>query len=654
SALAAKGGGGNGGGGNSGGADDILNDDRPISNNGFVTDYFAGAGDCSGCHNGETANADGEDAGLVSRWYPSMMSQAARDPFWQAKVRTEMIRNGDVSLVGAGVLRHNGVEFENVRDLLDYKCNHCHGPIAGHEADLIGEAQRIWDYDVNDDGTIIATSGLDNEMGYTNPNSPRYDEFMDGITCTVCHQFQGYNYKNVDLIGLVEDHTRTTVWDDLLDSTPNRDMFSGSWVIDFDPTISPRELYGNIPEPTVKNMRGFDGVFAAYTDNPNMCGTCHDIRTPVIEDGAVISTAANPDGSPAPGSDYFVEQTTFLEWYNSDYPGIGTQTQGALDRKRCQDCHMPLANGGVTMKKKITRDNWHIHSFRGVNFTMQDIFLRNADYLGIDLSEGDFPDAIAVTESFLNNETIESFEIVGTPTITGGIMTVQVGVKSMAGHKLPTGIQARRVFLNFAVSDAGGVFWESGAQAEDADGLTKIVGANGDQGFADFAGEPAAYEPHYDVIDDPAKVQIYEAVMMTPSGDPTGTILEATDLIKDNRLLPDGLTKTRLNSAPNDLNVLDVRVWGAAESDTNFDGVGVDGNAVYSDIVTYQVPVGTRTLAEVNVDVNMYFQTFSYPFLKDLFYGEPEFADDPVIQRMKNLLTQPDTRETFLMINTAY
>ena len=315
---------------------------------------------------------------------------------------------------------------------------------------------------------------------------------------------------------------------------------------------------------------------------------------------------------------------------------------------------MPLADGGVTMKRGIVRENWHIHSFVGVNFTMQDIFLRNADFLGINLNNGDYPAAIAATENLLTQETLEALDIVGTPSISNGVLTVQVGIKSMTGHKMPSGIQARRAFLNMKVTDSGGTFWESGATAEDADGFTYIVGANGDQGFADFGGEPTAFEPHYDVIDDERKVQIYEAVMMNPSGEATGTILESTDHIKDNRLLPDGLTKAKVNTGPNDLNLIDVQSRGLAVTDDNFDGVAFDGNTTYSDTVTYQIPVGSRTMADINIDVGMHFQVFSYIFLQDLFYGEAEFDTDPVIQRMKNLLMQPETRDTLLMKSATY
>ena len=58
--------------------------------------------------------------------------------------------------------------------------------------------------------------------------------------------------------------------------------------------------------------------------------------------------------------------------------------------------------------------------------------------------------------------------------------------------------------------------------------------------------DPAAYEPHYDVITAADQVQIYEPIMGDTEGKVTYTLLRAATYLKDNRLLPGGADKAKL------------------------------------------------------------------------------------------------------------
>ncbi|HSP69204.1 MAG TPA: hypothetical protein VLN48_15865, partial [Bryobacteraceae bacterium] len=45
---------------------------------------------CFACHNGLSTSA-GEDVSIGFSWRPTMMANAARDPYWQSGVRREII-----------------------------------------------------------------------------------------------------------------------------------------------------------------------------------------------------------------------------------------------------------------------------------------------------------------------------------------------------------------------------------------------------------------------------------------------------------------------------------------------------------------------------------------------------------------------------------
>ena len=55
--------------------------------------------------------------------------------------------------------------------------------------------------------------------------------------------------------------------------------------------------------------------------------------------------------------------------------------------------------------------------------------------------------------------------------------------------------------------------------------------------------DPAQFEPHYERIDEPDQVQIYESIMVDPAGAPTTGLLAAVRYAKDNRLVPRGFQK---------------------------------------------------------------------------------------------------------------
>jgi hypothetical protein len=69
------------------------------------------------------------------------------------------------------------------------------------------------------------------------------------------------------------------------------------------------------------------------------------------------------------------------------------------------------------------------------------------------------------------------------------------------------------------------------------------------------------HEPHYDKINNPQQVQIYEAIMADTANALTHTLLRAKTYLKDNRLLPQGFDKSTASA--------DIAVHGRATTDNN-------------------------------------------------------------------------------------
>jgi hypothetical protein len=177
-----------------------------------------------------------------------------------------------------------------------------------------------------------------------------------------------------------------------------------------------------------------------------------------------------------------------------------------------------------------------------------------------------------------------------------GTLAFEVVVTNLTGHKFPTGYPSRRAWLHVTVRDRGGntVFESGGVTAAGA-----IAGNDSDAAAA------AAFEPHYDEITSPDAVQIYESIMGTPAGAPTTGLLQATQYLKDNRLLPRGFDKATAAA--------EIAVIGVGAADVDFRGQG--------DRVRYRVPVSTAA----TIDVELRYQSIGYRWAQNLApYDAPE------------------------------
>jgi hypothetical protein len=438
----------------------------------FSSYHFSGSGNCTRCHNGMT-DPQGHDRSIETAWSSTMMANATKDPFWRAKVRSELNRNPQLASV------------------INDKCTKCHAPMANKEAHYYGDTIEIFG------------------NGFLNPINSHYDEAMNGVSCTLCHQI-----KDNGLLGTLEG-------------------MSGRYEID-----DSRTLYGQFSDvatrPMINNVN-YTIVYSPHVSDSKMCATCHNLKTPFVdENGNVLSTTLESE---------FPEQMPYSEWEHSSY----------VSSQSCQDCHMKHVDGvSIAVNPwwaNTPRDGFAHHMFVGGNKLILDILDTNRTALGV--TANNFAATLAATDEILASAaTLEVVE----QSLADNTLEVSLKINSTTGHKLPTSYPSRRVFIHLKVLDDGGnTVFESGKPYADG----SIEGADADP-------DGTTFEPHYDLITSADQVQIYEAVMGDNLGAVTYTLLRGMTYHKDNRILPTGFDKTTAHS--------DIQVHGGAANDSDFIG----------------------------------------------------------------------------------
>jgi len=510
---------------------------QPAGDATFSTSHFSGSDNCTQCHNNLTDN-QGNDVAIEKDWSATMMANSTRDPFWKAKVRTELNRN------------------PHLADVINDKCSRCHAPMANFEAKKNNEPIEI----------------LDN--GFLNASHSRHDAAMNGVSCTLCHQIQ-----DSPKLGTLESFTGK------YEIGNNKEIFGP---------------YDNLfPNPMVMNT-GFTPKFSLHTKESEMCATCHNVKTPFVDGaGTVLSTTLESE---------FPEQMPYSEWLHSDY----------AETNSCQSCHMERANGVPISNRPMWlegRNNFAVHEFVGANTFMLNILKNNKQQLGVIATN--FDDIIAATNTMIQSSaTIE----VLSQSLNQGQLDFSLKINSQTGHKLPSAYPSRRVIVHVTVLDnSNNVVFESGK-----------VNDNGSvQGVAsDF--DALAFEPHYDVINAPDQVQVYEAIMGNSDDEVTYTLLRGATYLKDNRLLPNGFNKA---TAPDD-----VAVAGIANNDNNFIGG--------SDQISYRI--SGLTGGSYTVKTELVYQTIAYGFVRDLFDDNSAEVND--FKKMYN----ESTSKTSVLTSTDF
>ena len=367
---------------------------------------------------------------------------------------------------------------------------------------------------------------------------------LDGVSCTTCHQIQSENFGE-------------------------EASFNGNFVIraSVDPQIfGPFEVDNGLRR-IMQSASGFTPETSVHMQKSELCATCHTLFTTSLDEQGREQSR-------------FAEQTPYLEWRHSAY----------AESKSCQSCHMPEASPApISSVLGEPRENFSQHVFRGGNEFMLRVLDKYRDELLVKAPSSDLQRAAAATREHLQHSSAR-LKVQGINREEGHFV-VDLEVANLTGHKLPTAYPSRRVWIHLAVHDANGsLLFESGAMRSDG----SIEGNDNDA-------DASSFEPHYQVIDDPGQVQIYEPIIADGSGQVTTGLLSAVTYAKDNRLLPEGFDKASADAA--------IMVHGQARDDTNFRSGG--------DTIRYRV-AAPLDVQQVEVRARLMFQTIGYRWAQNL------------------------------------
>jgi hypothetical protein len=429
----------------------------------------------------------------------------------------------------AGVRRETIDHPMHKADIED-ECSICHMPMARAEAHAAGRKGEVFSH--------LPLGGEDDVAQLA----------QDGVSCSLCHQITPEGFGT-------------------------RQSFVGGFVLNKPAGKDPRRMFGPFEADSARqsimhSVTGGNPQEGKHVQQSELCATCHTL----------ITQAFGPNGEVI-GS--IPEQVPYQEWLHSAYK----------DQRSCQSCHMPRYEQPTRIASVLgdMREGLSRHTFIGGNFFMLRILNRFRNEL-----------AVAATPSELEasaNATIRQLQQdSATVSITraaavGGNVELDLDVRNLTGHKLPSGYPSRRAWLHVTVHDAAGrVVFESGAIAPDG----RIAGNDNDA-------DANAFEPHYEEITRADQVQIYESVMQDRAGKPTTGLLQAVEFVKDNRLLPRGFDKATAEA--------DIAVHGGASTDRDF----ADGG----DRVRYRVGTGGAA-GPFTADVELRYQVISYRWAHNL------------------------------------
>ena len=429
------------------------------------------------------------------------------------------------------------------RSEIEAKCLRCHAPLASAERErLDGDALTL---DVLDDAGAIGQLA------------------RDGVSCTLCHQIRDEKLGD-----------------------------PASWSGGFK-AGGEQVIYGPHRGPRTRPMQrhtGYTPRHATHIEQSSLCATCHTLFT----------HALNDDGSRT--GDVLPEQTTYLEWRNSDYNDESAEPGPSA--RSCQDCHMPTTDvEGRTIRTGIARnpggrdfpwvsprEPYGRHLVVGGN-TLVPAILRDGPWRAA--PKRAFDAVIAAARHMLTEQTAR-VEIVDV-TRAGERTLVVARVTNLTGHKFPTGIPLRRAWLRLRVRDESSrVLLAWGAHDE----AGRIVDQTGNVLPSEKAGGPVP--PHRHRTSSAEQVPIYEAIMNDASGAPTFSLLRGARFGKDNRLLPNGWSPTHP----------DAKATAPA---------GVNGDADFqggSDRVVFELPAVPNARS---IEVDLLYQTLGARVAAELF-----------------------------------
>lgn len=618
---------------------------------------FVTSDQCIGCHTASDVNMSATfteqpvNLSPYTEWRASMMGLAGRDPVFHAQVESERAQFASSPL-------------GNKDAFLDSKCFHCHG--------VMGQRQLVIDSAPGKTPPPDQmTPAFNHEWVYALPEPPRYEYAgparygalaRDGVSCAVCHQMADQNPK--------------------LGTPPS---FTGDFALDPPGTVN--GPYRDVQPLPMKQALGVTPEYAPQITSSALCGSCHTVITPTLDrEGRQLK---DKSGQPL----FFHEQTTYMEWLNSDFqnePELSNRPVKLAEVQTCQDCHMPKTFRGLRINSRIAniedvtypfvdfrlpdkdirlraRDDYSRHTLVALNVFANQMFQQFPDVLGVMTADYMYPvsgdgrtpvPGLVTAENAsleLAKETVD-LDVVNINRAADAL-EVSVKVTNLAGHSFPSGVEFRRGFLEFVVLDAEGrPLWASGrtnARGEILDGLTdNVLPTEYFEVVCKDPRQPAGrcrqlckdkldparcvqlMQPHFFGTQYPVtrgdQVQIYEELVKDNDGLLTNSFVRLFEHVKDNRLLPRGWTPDGPYADSTD-------PFGNAREDPGYmppgyvrGGPGSEG----SNTVVYRVPLAALRGAPASVQATLHYQALPPYYLADRF------------SLLKQNLPEKQTRET--------
>ncbi|MBE7452086.1 MAG: hypothetical protein HS111_25355 [Kofleriaceae bacterium] len=186
---------------------------------------------CMVCHDG-LVTPSGEDISFGPAWRASMMANAARDPYWHAAVRRE-------------VLDHPAAQAA-----IEDECSKCHMPMAHAVARGAGAPQSVFAHTAGPDGVPPSADPL----------------ALDGVSCSLCHQITDQRLGD-------------------------RASFTGGFVLGAGagarPMFGPYEV-GRGHARVMSSATGAVPTTSPHVQRSELCATCHSLYTHALGAGGEV------------------------------------------------------------------------------------------------------------------------------------------------------------------------------------------------------------------------------------------------------------------------------------------------------------------------------------------------------------------------------
>ncbi len=632
--------------------------------NAKAVQHFLSSDQCMSCHSAQTGGngtimwlgandpKTGVNVSPYGEWRWSPMGLAGRDPVFYAQLESEV-----------ELLRKEFSPSQEVEDALVNLCLTCHG--------VMGKKQFDLDQGKRTDGFKLDWTKLTDRA---NPNFHYGALARDGVSCAVCHH-----------IAPGTDQTKMPPINEFLEK-----YITGQYALTPPEIINgPFQDFTDVP---MSNALGLTPTYNPYIKESRLCGSCHTINLPSVDKPL-------PDGKPQSILDeiepnplfkkftHSLEQVTYMEWLNSSFQ---TEFSPASTAQSCQDCHMPGSYkndvNGIDVPQIQTQiavveddtypaaenlsplDELHVeyrtegfarHELLGLNAFLLEMFRQFNDILGVrknDYMSGspnDLDNTIANVVQQANTKTarieIAPVKVGGAGGTTPPLLTANVKVTNLTGHKFPSGVAFRRAFLEVVViENANGrenVVWASGRtnnQGVIVDGAGTILPTENFAEVKDRNGKLVpSHQPHYEKITSQDQAQIYEELTLNAQGKFTTSFIHRDHEVKDNRILPKGWTKEGPSSLIPRKFIEETFPRANALDDPQYqDGSGTD-------VVTYEItlPAGVDT-SNLTVQATLYYQAIPPYYLAQRFENIPAGADGDARRRLYALVSNLDTRGT--------